>query len=165
MRRLVLALLSTAALCGCAAQSITDESDPRMRIPTGSRLTLTQDVTIPDGWARVAIQNGAVVANRRDIVHSRPFCELGTDSMSRQGNLTVVNADEFATRSVRYSESIVVGRENQTFTTTILLEPGQQPTVRRLTCEQTLDSFYGRQLSIQQIRAALGGIIELQLAQ
>jgi hypothetical protein len=166
MRRLVLALLSAGALSSCAAPEITDESDSRMRIPAGSRLTLTQDVTIPDGWARVAIQSGAVVANRRDIARNQPFCELGTDKKATTSDPQVVNADEFVVRSVRYSESIVASsRDTQTFTTTILLEPGKQPNVKRITCERSSSSGFRSHASIQQIREALGGIIELQLAQ
>ncbi|MDH3639449.1 MAG: hypothetical protein OES09_13470 [Gammaproteobacteria bacterium] len=165
MRRLLLALLSAGALGGCATADITDESAPRIRIPAGSRLTLTQDVAIPDGWARVAIQDGAVVAARNDIVRPRPHCELGTDTVSRRDDPQIVKADEFVVRKVTYKDSLTVGRDNKTFTTTMLLEPGQQPNVKRLACEHTGDPMFTTRLTIEQIREALGGIIELQMVQ
>ena len=165
MQRLILTLPFAYLLASCAAQEpITDESDFRMGIPTGSRFTLTQDVTVPEGWARVTIQNGAVVDSRRDINRSQPFCELGTDSVSR-GEPQVVTADEFVGGSAVRSRSTTIGREDKTYTTRITLRSEQQPNVRTLTCEQTGDPMFSRDLTITQIRTALGGIIELQLAQ
>ena len=134
------------------------------RIAAGSRLILTQDVAIPDGWARVAIQDGTPIRVRSDIERGRPYCELVTQTVSRQDNPQVVKADEFVASEVRYRRSTEVDDETRDYTTTIHLESQQQPSVQRLTCEKVGHRMFTGDLTIDEIRQVLGGLIELQLA-
>ena len=164
MRRLILVFPLTCALASCVINIDIDTGGSSQRIKAGSRVILTQDVAIPDKWARIAIQDGAPVPARRDIVRSKPFCELGTDVVSRPDKPQIVQADEFEAYEVRYRRSLVTDDENRTYTTLMLLRSERQPKVRRLSCERTGSPIYSGDLTIEEIRQALGDFVQLELA-
>ena len=173
-------LVALVSACASINKPLT-EDNYLMRIPQGSRLILKQEIVIPERWARVAIQDGRVITDRRDIDRGRPYCELGTDRVSRAGDLTVVKPGTFETgvesRPWLYADSqpwIVAGRilfpnqdDGQTdriFRTKIPLSSVEQPGVKRLTCEYTENPLYYQHLTINQIRGILGDLFELQIA-
>ena len=151
-------------LASCMVNIDIDTGGSSKRIKAGTRVILTQDLAIPDKWARIAIQDGAPVPVRRDIVRSKPFCELGTDTVSRPDSPQVVNADEFVVRTVRYMRSNVAPDDHyRTYTTLMLLQSPRQTNVRRLSCERKGSPIFPDDLSIEEIRQSLGGLIQLEL--
>ena len=183
MLRIVTYVLLAAAVSACASVGKPlSEDNYLMRVPTGSRLVLKQEIVIPERWARVAIQDGRVITDRRDIDRHRGYCELETDRVSRAGELTVVKPDTFETgvesRPWLWADAqpwIVAGRrmilpnqdDGQTdriFRTKIPLASVAQPGVKRLTCEYIENPVHYQHLTINQIRGILGDLFELRLA-
>ncbi|MDH3714024.1 MAG: hypothetical protein OET44_09290 [Gammaproteobacteria bacterium] len=180
MLRIATTAMLAATLGACASVSPPLNADNfLMRVPQGSRLVLKQEIVIPERWARVAIQDGKVLADRRDIDRSRGYCELQTDRVSRADDLNVVKPDTFETGvesrpwlNAQSGPWIVAatmiipehGKSDRIFRTKIPLASAAQPSVKRLVCEYTENPVFYQHLTINQIRAILGELFELQLA-
>ena len=74
-----------------------------------------------------------------------------------------MRADEFVAHTIRYKRSLVSDSEDRTYSTVMLWQSDRQPTVRRLSCERIGSPVFSTDLSIREIRQALGGLIELEL--
>jgi hypothetical protein len=181
MLRIVTTAMLAATLGACASISPPlNEDNFLMRVPPGSRLVLKQEIVIPERWARIAIQDGKLLPDRRDIDRSRGYCELQTNRVSRAGDLNVVKPDTFETgvesrpwlraqNQPWILASIMIfpdehGQTDRIFRTEIPLVSVGQPSVRRLVCEYTENPTFYRHLTINQIRGILGELFELRLA-
>src|SRR5216110_3001945 len=68
--------LAATLIAGCQTTSYEgNENSPYYVVPTGSRLTLNQSVTIPPESASVYIQNGQTMGNTQ-VLHYYPFCKF-----------------------------------------------------------------------------------------
>jgi len=150
-----------------------------MRVPEGSQLVLKQELVIPERWARIAIQDGKALSDRRQIDRSRPYCELETDRVARADSPNIVRPGTFETGgeirpwlNAQHQPWIVAsaviipdhGQTDRIFRTIVPLASPDQPGVRQLSCEYTESPVFYRHLTINQIRGILGGLFELQLA-
>jgi hypothetical protein len=179
-RRLTLiaaALLVTA----CQQAAIRDENSPRMRITTGSTITLHEALTVPAGHARVFLQNGKVVAKTR-LNQYHPHCNFEVRSVSNGAlriepdvfTVTAVTEDEVEVVSrmqpLRLAAWRYTGGGESTFTMLIRLvehrlDSPRQPQVMRLTCYGGFtDPWEVAYPTVTEIRHVLGDIASVELA-
>jgi hypothetical protein len=174
MRKLSLVVVLMVAMSGCAVAP--NEKYSGYAPPAGTRLILKQDLTIPPGQAGVVLQYGGVVSeSHRNFYH--PSCRLEVNDV--RDTPQTVKPDEFVARRVErdapsasISRPVLVadgagvsggGPAFFVFRTLFYLESARQPQVRALVCQQWSDPGLGQHLTIEEIRAALGSIMELQL--
>lgn len=161
-------------LAACQTTGPLDENSPFHVLPSGSRLVLKQELTIPAHSAGVLLQGGRVVSSK-DVNQYHPHCRLEVHDV-RETTQTVT-PDEFVVRRVRQDSPMVArsglmkaarryagtGPSFFVFRTIMDLRSERQPQVRWLTCQQWSNPAFGQHVSIRELRAALGGIFALQL--
>lgn len=160
-------------LIACQTKGPLDENSPYHVLPSGSRLILKQELTIPAHSAGVWLQGGRVMSSK-DIDQYHPNCRLEVNEVRE--TTQKVTADEFvvrrasqntetAARTGLMKAGLRVGgavRFN-VFRTTLDLHSVRQPQVRWLTCQQWSDAALGQHVTIREMRVTLGEIITLQL--
>ena len=170
----IIALLPLCLLLGaCQATGPLDENSPFDVLPSGSRLVLKQELTIPAHTAGVLLQGGRVVSGQ-DVNQYHPHCRLEVHDVRETAQ--TVATDEFVVRRAR-QESQTVARSGlmkaefrkpggisfYVFRTILDLRSERQPQVRWLTCQQWADPALGQHVTIREMRAALGEIITIQI--
>ena len=173
MRQLLLLFVSLPLL---ACQLTAGKNDSSLELPpANSRLVLNQALTIQPGTARVAMQGGRVMSGN-DINRYHPYCRLEVQKVAEVPQ--TVNPGEFVIRRA-YQESNTVQAGGLRYTAgrvgfydgspsflifrTVFVLASQQPQVRWMVCEQWGDVVMGRNLTLQEIRNALGEIVTLSL--
>lgn len=174
MRRLLLLCLSLP-LAGCQLAGRFEEYSSQYLPPANSRLALRQELTIPVGTAHVTVQGGRVVSGN-EINRYHPYCRLEVQKVSDRPQ--PVAPDEFVIRRA-YQETQSAGRDGLwqvggrarlssdggpaflVYRTILVLSSERQPQVRWMVCEQWGDPATGRNVTLQEIHTALGGIFAL----
>jgi len=160
-------------LGACQTTGPLNENTPSHVLPSGSRLVLKQELTIPAHSAGVILQGGRVVS-LKDVNQYNPHCRLEVNDV-RETTQTVT-ADEFLVQRA-HQETQTVARHGfikaglrtsgtisfYVFRTVMVLRSERQPQVRSLTCQQWGDPSLGEHVTIREIRATLGEIIALRL--
>ncbi len=169
MRQLLVPLLSLPLLA-CQSAALVDESLP----PAGSRLVLKQELVIPAGTAHVTLQGGRV-AGGNDINRYHPYCQIEVRKVSDRPQK--LSPDEFLIRRAYLETNTAqtggfqqvagrIGFSNGSptfliYRTVFNLSSNRQPEVRWMVCEHWSDPAQGRNLSLNEIRIALGEIVAL----
>jgi hypothetical protein len=167
-------LLMTVLLPACQLGPVADETSPLYLVPAGSWLLLKQPLTIPGGSTGIRLQGGQV-RDPKDINEWHPNCRLEVRTLSDAAR--TVGPGRFEVTRVRREVAVAAGsREGYlrrvsengaptyfVFRTTLDLRSTLQPDVAWLTCQQWGEPALGRDLSIREIRVALGDIITLEL--
>jgi len=146
--------LLAAGLCGCQS-AMHDVNSSGYRIPSGSHLTLNREVPIPNGQRHAKFQHGNVVSGVNEY---QVNCQLRLYDLGAEA----VQPDDFAiTRSG-------TGREWQSqpyvmrFYRVLHLKSDKQPNVIKLLCQIWDDPLAGRNISVPQMREALGDYVSFQ---
>lgn len=175
MRQLLLLFLSLPLL---ACQLTAGKNDASLELPPpNSRLVLNRALTILPATAHVAMQGGRVTSGN-DINRYHPYCRLEVQNVAEVPQ--TVNPGEFVIRrAYQESNTVQAGGLRYTagrigffdgspsyliFRTVFVLSSPQQPEVRWMVCEQWGDPVMGRNLTLKEIRNALGEILTLSLA-
>jgi hypothetical protein len=161
----------------CQPGSLTNVKNvdsPYYPPPVGSRLILKKELAIPVGSASVALQSGQLVS-QRSVDQYYPNCRLEVDAVL--STTQTVTADEFLVTHVTTRSYQVMARDGIikvglnlagsmsmfNYITVMKLSSARQPQVRSLTCQQWGEPVFGKQVSIQQMRATLGDFFSLEL--
>jgi hypothetical protein len=164
-------------VAGCQLAAINENIDsPFYPPPVGSKLILKKDITIPPDNAGVMLQGGQVM-NKHSINQYYPNCRFEVNAVLPTSQ--EVKADEFQITHVTTNQQEVSiqrdgllkaglimtagGREYLNYSTVMKLSSVNQPQVRTLTCQQWGDPAFGKQVSIVQMRTALGEYFALEL--
>jgi Prokaryotic membrane lipoprotein lipid attachment site len=185
MRKSLVILGAAALVAGCqtTARYQGDESSPFYVVPSGSRVVLNRELTVPPEQTRVYIQNGRVV-QMTEVQHYYPYCRL--EVYNRRDTAQTVAPDE-ATVTRAVQEEIqgafvdagplmlagrlirVQGGESQggpiiqSFSTRMELRSPKQPDLFRLTCAQLGYPGQDRHVTISEIRRTLDPLVTLRL--
>ena len=172
---MVLALL----LAGCQSVGVPAGYTRYYRLPPGAVVVLKQPITIPANKVKVYIQNGRV---RSSADQYRPFCRFEVYTLQTWPR--VVQPDEFLVyRSGQYRDVVSNDKRRwlaarswlwlhndltspMIFGNQLYLRSAAQPDVYRMLCGhlQETDAYRRpRNLTIDQIRYALGDLITLRL--
>ena len=176
---------ATLLVTGCQTVSYQgNENSPYYVVPTGSRVVLENELTIPGDRAAVYIQGGQP-RSYWDVNPYYPYCKF--EVRTRKDSAQKIQPDDFAVtrafqetppsvraepqgpdvsaRLVRVSSMDSDGGISATvFATTMWLHSDRQPDVFRMTCAQWGYLPLDGHLSIAQIRKTLAGVFTLKLA-
>jgi hypothetical protein len=142
-KTLILAALALV-LAGCQSAALNDVSSPYYRIRSGSTLVLHRELNIPQGQAHIRFAKGRSVGGNSGYTVS---CRFDVKNL-------VENPQEWIS-----PPSIMQ------FSKILYLKSATQPDVLDLNCEEWNDPLMGRDISVPQVREALGEYFTLELAQ
>lgn len=183
VRRVITAAL-LVLLPACAYNPPYDENSPDTRVPVGSTLTLTHEITIPADRRSIYIVGGKVVSfSAVDIYY--PYCQFRLKGIAAHDRK--VQADRFRVRktkqwdeysarptSLRLADSRVhfgvgfgVGSNDGgpsiiSQATIMTLESVRQPEVDDMVCQHWGDQGQTPHLTINQIRNTLAPLFRLK---
>ena len=153
-RSTALCVIIGALLGGCASSEVRT-----LFPPVGSQVVIKQELSTGSG-GRVFIQNGRIL-QRRDVNVGNPNCQFVVRRPRGETGEFVIQPGTFSvTRTFRESQR---GTVNATMITFMELSSESQPEVSQLTCQRwgspRLDSF----LTIEEMKATLSPIVELDV--
>ncbi|MGD8312557.1 MAG: hypothetical protein PVJ66_08160 [Gammaproteobacteria bacterium] len=152
-----LALLAMSLLAGCETllASKYDINSQFYKIPAGSKLILHQPLNIPAGKAHVVIVPGNSAADTNvDAVN----CKFEVRNLGPAR----VQPDTFDITRAEMSREWVSQPSIMRFYRVLHLQSARQPDVLKLMCEDWDGPMLGKNISIPEMRAALGDVITLE---
>lgn len=172
-------LFSLLLLSACQMPVAPDEDSPYYAIPAGSRLILNRDITVPPNKGGVLIQNGEIMTLSQ-INQYYAYCDL--EMRHPKETAQIIQPDTFNVIKVRrnlWSKAsdkptqvaglmFVFDEDGRSYTeyeTELFLHSPRQPEVYRMACKYFDDAFDAEHLTIKEIRAALGSLVTLELAE
>ncbi len=171
----ILKLLMVMSLTACQSTALLIEGSPFVAVPLNSQLILNQELEIPPGQVAVYIQNGKIIPVENINVR-QPNCKFEIRTI--EDNARKVVPDKFKisrfyldTYLVSSNAVLVASLEMvnvagggsataEIYTTELFLQSDKQPDVLRLSCEHWEDPADGKYLTLEQIKLALGKVIE-----
>lgn len=167
--------MMTFLLAACALPTSTDPDSFLYSVPVGSVLELNQDFPIKAHSARTYMQAGKIVQESELNIYY-PHCSLLTNTLEDYDRIIkptrfeiyrVVDDEEHAQRYVQYAARLfgfdsdgptIIGQSSYYY-----LRSADEPDVRSLICIQWGSPESVEYLSINQVRAVLGGIFTLHI--
>ena len=185
--KLIIALVLTVLLASGQSVASRPESSVRFKLPSGSTVTLHQDLEIEAGRSRIYIQQGET-ANK--IRHTyEPYCYFQMRRpRSEMKNPARILADTFNITRQRRENEMSAGREylladaskdlrvprrlllagglidqpvNMNYS--LRLESASQPQVHKLVCGIYAEPFYNDGVSVADMRIILEGFVSINL--
>ena len=152
-----LSLLAIPLLAGCEAMLAQkyDIDSQFYKIPAGSRLILNQSLNIPAGRAHVVIQPGRSGAGANA---SGVGCQIEV----RQLGPAKVQPDTFEITRAENSREWISRPNIMRFYRILHLKSAAQPDVLNLMCQDVDGPMLGKNVSIPEMRAALGDVITME---
>ena len=174
------ALIYTSThLTGCTIASTTNPPAHRVLTP-GMKFQLNQALEILPEKAAVYIQHGKIISDKQIEVY-QPNCRFvvhGLDKKSRniQPDIFSISKISFGTELVMKNPAYLAssslhfslttgddgGATAEIYTTYFYLQSENQPLVSHISCSHWEDATDGSYLTVDQISATLGNIIELK---
>jgi hypothetical protein len=160
IRQWISIFIVLAALTGCGnPMAVKNDIDSQFfYIRPGSKLILHQDVKIGAGRAHASFQHGKVVAGLDNYTVG---CELDVRNLGPG----TVSAGTFTISRAESSQEWISQPNIMRFYRVIYLQSDTQPDVLRLTCQDWDGPLMGTDITIPEIRDALGGYFSFEFAQ
>ena len=154
------AVLVLAALAGCGNPMAVknDVNSQFFYIQPGSKLILHQDVDIGSGSSHASFQHGKVVPGLDNYTVG---CELDVRNLGPG----TVSAGTFTISRAESSQEWISQPNIMRFYRVIYLQSDAQPDVLRLTCQDWDGPLLGTDITVPEIRDALGGYFSFEFAQ
>jgi len=158
--RWVPAALLVAATSGCPnPMAVKDDVNSQFfYIRPGSQLILHQDVSIPSGRSHTSFQHGQLV---NGLDNYAVGCVLDVRDLG-PGSVT---AATFTIKRAESSTEWISHPNIMRFYRVIYLQSDSQPGVLRLTCQDWDGPLMGKDISVPEMREALGSIFSFEFAQ
>lgn len=168
----------TALIAACTTGPVDRETSPDYHIPAGTTLVLHDPLTIPANLAAVFIQDGQVKLYR-NIDKYYPHCKFEVYTIKPEDR--TIRPDTFVIQRSTMEESVqnrqsrfqyaslaslYFGGDGPVFiemNRLMYLQSELQPDVFRLTCKIWATAPNYNQLTLNQVRHALGDLISLHL--
>ncbi len=157
-KTLMLSAACALVLAGCQSAALNDVSSPYYRIRSGSTLVLHRELNIPGGQAHIRFAKGRSVGGNSGYTVS---CRFDVKNLGPQ----VIHPDTFLITRVENPQEWISRPSIMQFSKIFYLKSATQPDVLDLNCEEWNDPLMGRDISVSQVREALGEYFTLELAQ
>jgi hypothetical protein len=158
MAKSIAVLVWALALAACQTGAVNDINSPYYRIRSDSRLVLKQELNIPSGRAHVKFQHGTVVGGVDEYTIN---CEFRVRNLGP----SVIQPESFlVTRGERPQEWVsqpIILRLYRV----LYLKSDKQPDVLQLVCQKWVDPYIGRDVTVPEMREALGEYFVFEFAE
>jgi hypothetical protein len=144
-------------LAGCQTAALNDVDSPYYRVRAGSTLVLHQELNIPQGQAHVRFSKGRPVGGNSGYTVS---CRFDVRNLGPQ----LIHPDTFLITRVENPQEWISQPTIMEFSKIFYLKSATQPDVLDLNCQEWNDPLMGRDISVPQVREALGQYFTLELA-
>jgi hypothetical protein len=144
-------------LAGCSTTGSSDPSSINFRVPQGSKLVLNREVPIAAGYSHAKFQNGEQTPG---VDQYTVNCSLEQRDL---GPATIVPDSFLISRDANQREWINQPHTMR-FYKVFQLRSQRQPGVTKLVCQYWDGPLFGRPVTIEQVRQALGDIFSFQFA-
>jgi len=160
IRQCILTVLVVAAITGCGnPMAVKDDIDSQFfYIRPGSKLILHKDVTIPKERSHTSFQHGKVVPGLDNYTVG---CVLDVRNLGPG----MVSAETFTISRAESSQEWISQPNIMRFYRVIYLQSDTQPDVLRLTCQDWDGPLMGTDITVPEIRDALGSYFSFEFAQ
>ena len=160
IRQWIPMVLLLAALTGCGnPMAVKNDVDSQFfYIRPGSKLILHQDVDIGSGSSHASFQHGKVVPGLDNYTVG---CELDVRNLGPG----TVSAGTFTISRAESSQEWISQPNIMRFYRVIYLRSDTQPDVLRLTCQDWDGPLMGADITVPEIREALGAYFSFEFAQ
>jgi hypothetical protein len=160
IRQWIPTVLVAAAITGCGnPMAVKNDVDSQFfLIRSGSKLILHQDVDIGSGSSHASFQHGKVVPGLDNYTVG---CELDVRNLGPG----TVSAGTFTISRAESSQEWISQPNIMRFYRVIYLQSDVQPNVLRLTCQDWDGPLLGTDITVPEIREALGGYFSFEFAQ
>jgi hypothetical protein len=160
VRQCILVVLVMMPFTGCGNPMAVknDVDSPFFYIRPGSKLILHQDVNIAAGLAHASFQHGKVVPGLDNYAVG---CALDVRDLGPG----MVSAATFTITRAESSQEWISHPNIMKFYRVIYLQSDTQTGVLRLTCHDWDGPLLGRDISVPEMREALGSIASFEFAQ
>ena len=159
-RQWILIVSVAAAITGCGnPMAVKNDVDSQFfLIRSGSKLILHQDVDIGSGSSHASFQHGKVVPGLDNYTVG---CELDVRNLGPG----TVSAGTFTISRAESSQEWISQPNIMRFYRVIYLQSDTQPDVLRLTCQDWDGPLMGTDITVPEIREALGSYFSFEFAQ
>ena len=150
-------LVCAFLLSGCQTAGSTDPASIAFRIPTGSKLVLHKELTIPEGRSHIMLQHGQVAnaANEWDVNCRFEVRDLGPRA---------IHPDSFLITRYSSQRAWVNQPTLMRFYKEFHLQSETQPDIMPMVCQDWADPMMGRPVTVQEVEEALGGYFSFEFA-
>jgi len=153
------AVVIVACISGCPnPMAVKDEINSQFyEIRTGSQWILHQDLSIPSGQAHTNFQHGQVTSglDNYSVGCTLEVRDLGPGSVS---------AGHFTIRRAESSTEWISRPDIMKFYRVMYLHSDTQPGVMQLTCQDWDGPLMGKDITVPEMREALGNIASFEFA-
>jgi hypothetical protein len=160
IRQWIPTVLVVAAITGCGnPMAVKDDVNSQFfYIRPGSKLVLHKDVNIGSGSSHASFQHGKVVAGLDNYVVG---CELDVRNLGPD----TVSAGTFTISRAESMQEWISYPNIMRFYRVMYLKSDTQPDVLRLTCQDWDGPLLGTDISVPEMREALGVNFSFEFAQ
>ena len=153
-------VLVIVSMAGCAnIMAVKDDVDSQFfYIRPGSKLILHQEVNIPKERSHTSFQHGKVVSGLDNYTVG---CVLDVRNLGPG----MVSAETFTISRAESSQEWISRPNIMRFYRVIYLQSDAQPDVLRLTCQDWDGPLLGTDISVPEMREALGSYFTFEFAQ
>jgi hypothetical protein len=160
IRQWILVVLVVAFITGCGnPMAVKNDIDSQFfYIRPGSKLILHKDVTIPKERSHASFQHGKAVSGLDNYTVG---CVLDVRNLGPG----MVSAGTFTIPRAESSQEWISRPNIMRFYRVIYLQSDSQPDVLRLTCQDWDGPLLGTDISVPEMRDALGSYFSFEFAQ
>lgn len=172
--RFALPVIAGIGLLACQSTPYPITS-PYYHVPAGSQVVVKSTLSIPAGLARVYIQAGEVV-DKKHVRRYYPHCWFLSRKVSDEkqliqpGVFTVTRhrlLEEIVMREVQYASLLASDTEPHITAiekiSELDLQSSEQPDLMRLACNHWTDPLDSYHLTVSEMRATLGELVNLNI--
>lgn len=157
MHLILLLIPMLVVLSACNTAATRDVNSPYFIIPSGSKLIQKEAIRIPEKRAHVKFQHGRIVGG---VDQYTPNCRFNVNDLGP----SVVEPDTFVVSRAEVSQEWVTRPAIMRYYRIIYLQSDKQPDVLNMTCNIWSDPLGALDLSVPQIREALGNYFDFEVA-
>jgi hypothetical protein len=178
MRSILILIAMSLSACSSNLQTPVDSSSPYYRLPVGSKVVLKQDLAVPPGRTRLFLQQGQTMM-LGDFDRYLANCNFEISSLSEASQ--TIQSQQFTVSKVEDLMVEVVQQDSQQLFLKVGMDDSATPMVTRgyhfwlssahqsdvirLSCRGAFDDMWAAlPPTLEEIRHAVGDLIELQLA-
>lgn len=151
-------IISVVLLAGCQSMHSNNESSIWFKVKPGSKLVLNRALEIPSGQAHIKLQQGEVTGAVDEYTIN---CDFEVRNLGPQ----TINPDTFLITNVSNQREWISRPDTVDFYMVFRLQSTPQVEVEKLFCGYWDGPLWGKPVTVEEVKQALGEYFTFEFAQ